>query len=123
MSPVMVEFPLSEAEGILTRLSADGERSMSAADCANAESGRQRLARAVAVEVGSGGSEEQSIEEIAESLIGQRVRVQTTYGSVKTGILRRLSGFRTAMIEESERINHPVNLSLVTSIEAEKAAA
>lgn len=114
---VLLEPPILEAEAALKFM--DDHDSMTGAECDAAQRFRERLRQAIAVERGAGGSEAQpegGMEEIAKALIGQRVRVATFHGSVKTGVLRRLSGFRTVIVEDGE-YRHPVNLSLVKSIE------
>jgi hypothetical protein len=120
---ILVDFPLQEAKALLLRLSPENP-SMSAKQCLAVESARQRLSQAVAVETGSCGSEPNAItlEATAEALRGQRVRISTFSGSVKTGRLERLSGFRTVILSMEDG-QYPVNLSLVRSIEAERVAA
>lgn len=115
MSRALVEFPLPEAEALLKRTAPDGEVSMSAAECEAVEQARARIAQAVRVERGCGGSQP-SLAAIAESLVGQRVRVTTSYGAVRTGILTRITGFRSIVVEDGHA-RHPINVSLIESIE------
>jgi hypothetical protein len=118
----LVDFPMDEAEALVKRTAPDGRVSMSAAECTAAERARARLAQAIAVERGAGGEATLKPDEaLCEGLIGQRVRVQTTYGSVITGRLERLSGFRSLIII-GVGFQKPINLSLVESIEVERVA-
>lgn len=120
---VAVEFPISEAEALLKRLAPDGiKASMTAAECDAVEAARKRIQQAVKVERGSCGSDPLEMEALASGLVGKRVRVQTSYGSVKTGKLLRLSGFRTLVIEDGP-LRHPVSLGVVTSLERERVIA
>jgi len=118
----LVDFPLDEAQGVLARL--NGEHPMSAREVAAANAGERRLRQAVAVEIHASGSAEEpsGLEAIAESLVGESVRILTTHGSVKRGQLERLSGFRTLMIRGADGL-FPINLSRVSSIQAERVAA
>jgi hypothetical protein len=111
MSGVTVTFPPLEAMALDKRLS--GRGGMTAAECDAAQRAHQRVASALTKEVGS---YESGIETIAESLIGEEVSLKTTYGKTFTGRLDRLSGFRTVIIAD-EPFSHPINLSLVESIE------
>lgn len=122
MATVLLEPSVVEAEAVLKRLEQSG--SMSREECHAVSRFEAKLRQGIAVERNAGGSEEDGsgMEEIAKALVGHRVRVATTHGSVKIGTLRRLSGFRTVILEDG-KFRHPVNLSLVESIEVERAAA
>jgi hypothetical protein len=111
MSGITVTFPPLEAMALAKQLG--GQGGMSAAECDAAQRGHQRIVSALTAEVGS---YESGIVTIAESLIGEEVRLKTTYGKIFTGKLERLSGFRTAVIAVKP-FSHPINLSLVESIE------
>lgn len=111
MKGVSVDFPPLEAMALVKRL--NGRGGMTAAECDAAQRGHQRLAQAIG---GEAGSYESGIETVAETLVGEPVRVQTMYGKTFEGELERISVFGTVVIKD-EPFSHPVNLSLVRSIE------
>lgn len=116
---VLVEYPIEEAEAVLSFLEPDATGFV---DLASLESGRQRLRQAVLVERGLGGDHElDGLEDLAKALLGERVNVRTTYGSNLVGTLERIVGFRSLLIRD-DFVRRPVNLSLVDSIELEPAA-
>jgi hypothetical protein len=114
--PALVDFPIHEAEALLKRLGPDGP-SMTAAECDAIDSARARINQAVKIERGPGGSEGESIEETAQRLLGQNVRVKATYGSVIVGKLEKVVGYRSLLISDGTQ-PHAINASLVASIEA-----
>jgi hypothetical protein len=116
----LCDFPLPEADALLKRL--DGQPLLPS-EAEAAERGRNRLAQAVAVETGASGHHESGIESIAHALIGEPVRLETNYGKVLEGELEKVTGFRSVVIKD-EPFSHPVNLSLVRTIEpVEQAVA
>lgn len=121
MPRIPVEFPPHEALALLN-LTAGG--SLSPIEIRDAHAARARLAQAVHIEQNSGGSlaGPPDVEAAAEALIGERVHVTTTYGTEITGTLRRVSGFRSIVVDEGP-FSRPVNLSLVKSIEPVREGA
>lgn len=119
MSKIRLDLPLLEAMALAKRL--DGKGGLSAAECDAAQRGHQRLVQALSKADAS--SYESGIETIAESLVGETVRLERTDGRIYEGELEKVAGFRTAFIKD-EPFSHPVNLSLVKSIKAvERVAA
>jgi len=115
MTGLSVDIPVLEVMALVKRL--DGHGGMSAAECDAAQRGHERLK---AVLAGRSISYESGIETIAESLVGEVVRVEKNDGRVYEGELEKLVGFRTAVVKD-EPFSHPVNLSMVRSIEPVRA--
>jgi hypothetical protein len=111
MKNVLVGFPLLEAMALVKRL--DDKGGMSAAECDAAQRAHQRL---VTVLAGEADALPSGVETIATSLVGEQVRVKTSHGRVFQGQLEKITGFRSIVIKDHP-FSHPVNLSLVKSIE------
>lgn len=110
MTGVLIDFPLPEAFALLKRL--DERESLTAADCAAVERATERLRGAVA----GGDGFPTPNETLAEALVGEPVRVETVYGKTFEGTLEKITGFRSIIVSD-EPFSHPVNLSLVRTIE------
>jgi hypothetical protein len=108
---VLINLPLPEAFALLKRL--DERESLTAADCAAVERATERLRGAVA----GGEGFPTANETLAEALVGEQVRVETIYGKTFEGTLEKITGFRSIIVSD-EPFSHPVNLSLVRSIQA-----
>jgi len=115
MKSVSIGFPLLEAMALAKRL--EGKGGMSAAECDAAQRAHQRIVTTLAGETDCLPS---GLETIAESLVGEEVRVETSYGKVIRGELEKITGFRSIVVK-GHPFSHPVNLSLVKSIEPVRA--
>jgi hypothetical protein len=112
MTGLSVDMPALEVMALVKRL--DGHGGMTAAECDAAQRGHERLRQALS---GQSVPYESGIETIAESLVGEVVRLEKQDGRVYEGELEKLVGFRTAVVKD-EPFSHPVNLSTVKSIAA-----
>lgn len=117
---IHVEFPASEAESLLKRV---GNESMSAAECDAAQAGEERLKRAIAIERNPGGAahappeySKRDLYAEACSLVGDDVRIVTTYGQEKIGRLDHMRSFSTLILETGPHSRQPVPLSCIESI-------
>ena len=102
---VIVEFPIAEAEIMLTALQNE-DRSWIDAD-PTFVAGCERLARAVSVERGpSGGAEPRpTIAERAEQLVGRDIHLKTTYGREVSGLLARTQVAGVLIIETPDDLS------------------
>jgi hypothetical protein len=80
MSRVMVEFPIEEAEAMLEWPTSEPSEALR-------EKGFERLRRAVNVERGPGGNAEArpDLAEVAEQMVGQRVKIHCKDGGLESG--------------------------------------
>lgn len=118
MLGVVIDFPHFEAAALLKRL--DERESLTGRECDLVKQAATRLRGSLS----GNPSFTTSNEVLAEALVGEPVRVETVYGKTFEGTLERITGFRSLVVTD-EPFSHPVNLSLVKSIQAaeQKVAA
>lgn len=116
MTGVLVDFPALEAMALVKRLSGDG--GMTAAECDAAQRAHQRIASALQLDPTL--NYQPGLQTIAEELVGEVVRVKRHDGRVLEGELEKVTGFRSIFVKD-DPFSHPVNLSLVKSIEPVRA--